>query len=67
MDVPEHLFECAKEIFAKGSLWPPLDIALRLKDAFLEVVGISGDVLLGNELIPAPVYAAVPLMNLRMK
>lgn len=54
-DVPQELVNHAKDlvkVLEKASL---LEIFLSLKERAIEIIGTSGDVLVGQELVPAPV------------
>ena len=53
-DVPEGLQTRIKELIGAqdASLW---QIVLLLKEKALEIIDVSGDILLGQELVPAPV------------
>ncbi len=55
MEVPPELIRRAKEILPSAGLLQPLEIVLRVKDTIFELVNSTGDVLFGQELLPAPV------------
>ncbi|MCX5697991.1 MAG: hypothetical protein NTU54_08535 [Candidatus Omnitrophica bacterium] len=55
MEVPPELIRRAKEILPQAGLDQPLEIVLRVKDKMLELVNSTGDILFGQELLPAPV------------
>ncbi|MBU1727376.1 MAG: zf-HC2 domain-containing protein [Candidatus Omnitrophica bacterium] len=54
-DVPEELLGRVKGLFLEQGENPVLDIFLLLKEKALEIINTSGDVLVGQEFIPAPV------------
>ncbi len=54
-DVPVPLLEKIREIVASEVKDNILEIFIRLKEKVLEIIQTSGDVLVGQELIPAPV------------
>jgi len=54
-DVPPALLEKVKRMLESNSSENILEVFLKLKDKFLELVQTNGDVLLGQELIPAPI------------
>jgi len=54
-DVPVSLLEKVKRILGSGIKDNIFEIALRLKDKAWEIIQTSGDVLVDQELIPAPV------------
>lgn len=53
--IPEELLKRAKELISGTDDSPALEIVLKLKDKFLEIVNTTGDVLVGQEFMPAPV------------
>ncbi len=55
LDVPEPLLERIKQLLDKDRSENLLDIFIKLKEKALEIIQTSGDVLLGQELVPAPV------------
>lgn len=55
MDVPEYLMQKVKNLVASSKQALSLDIFLKLKEKALEVLNTTGDVLVGQELVPAPV------------
>jgi len=55
IDVPAHALDKAKAMVSDSGLLQPMDIALRLVDFGLEVIKVSGDILFGQEFIPAAV------------
>ncbi|MCX5714260.1 MAG: hypothetical protein NT033_05525 [Candidatus Omnitrophica bacterium] len=54
-DVPPELIRRAKNIMPQASDIQPLEIVLRVKGNLLELIKTTGDVLFGQELLPAPV------------
>ena len=55
LDVPELLLEKVKKLVGQKDGENLLEIFLKLKEKALEIIQTTGDVLLGQELIPAPV------------
>lgn len=55
LDLPLPLEEKIKNMVIRGSKENLFEIFLKLKDKALEIIQTSGDVLVGQELIPAPV------------
>jgi len=54
-DIPEQVLTQAKGLMSTENKESLLEIFLRLKERTLEVVKVTGDILMGQELIPAPV------------
>jgi len=55
-EVPEQLLDNARNLLiAKYDKPSIMEIALRLKDKALEIISTTGDVLVGQELVPAPI------------
>jgi hypothetical protein len=54
-DIPVHLLEKARKMIGSDAKENILEIILKLKDKAWEIIQTSGDVLVGQELIPAPV------------
>lgn len=55
-EVPEQLLDNVRVLLAeKDDNLSIMEIALRLKDKVLEIISTTGDVLVGQELVPAPV------------
>ena len=54
-EVPEELLNRLKNLLASQCETCALDIILRLKENMLEMINTTGDVLVGLELMPAPV------------
>ena len=52
--IPLKLINFTKEKFGLKDV-PALEIALRIKEKMLEIISASGDILLGQELVPAKV------------
>ena len=55
LDVPVGLLEKIKKIVSQEAKDNLLEIFLKLKEQALEIIQTTGDVLLGQELVPAPV------------
>jgi hypothetical protein len=55
IDIPQELVLKAKNLVAQKESLPLFEIWLKLKDNILEVINTSGDILVGQELLPAPV------------
>ncbi len=55
LKVPQDLIAQVKNLLAKDYTIPVLEIFLKLKENLLELLSTSGDVLVGQELMPAPV------------
>jgi hypothetical protein len=53
-DVPQGLIAQAKDLVQAAHEAPLLEIFLKLKEKALEVINTTGDVLVGQELVPAP-------------
>lgn len=53
--VPKELVERMKELIKDKDRFPILEIILRLKEKTLEILNTTGDVRVGQELIPAPI------------
>jgi hypothetical protein len=54
-EIPEELIARAKGLVMPKEKTPFLEIFLRLKENILELLNTTGDILLGQELVPAPV------------
>ncbi len=54
-EVPEELLDRVKDLVKEGSACDILEVVLRLKENMIELLNTVGDVLVGQELIPAPV------------
>jgi hypothetical protein len=55
VDVPQGLIEKTRELLEKRLQPSMLEIILRLKEKALEIINTTGDVLVGQELVPAAV------------
>lgn len=55
IDVPVPLLDKIKELVCQQAKENLLEIFIRLKDKALEIIQTTGDVLVGQELVPAPV------------
>ena len=53
-DVPRELVDFAKDKLGVSNA-PPLEIILKLKEKALEVISATGEILLGQEMVPAAV------------
>ncbi len=53
--VPEFLIKKAKDLVKEKTLQVILEIILSIKEKALEIINTTGDVILGNEVIPLPV------------
>lgn len=58
LEVPAELRENIRDLLAKNLGNPALEIFLRFKEKILELVATTGDVLVGQELVPAPLLRA---------
>jgi hypothetical protein len=56
--VPEELVERIKNLLVAKDKLPILEILLQLKERALEILHTTGDVLVGQELVPAPILRA---------
>jgi len=54
-DAPEEIIAKVKGLVAQGKPGSVLEILLSLKDGLIELLGTNGDVLVGQELVPAPI------------
>ncbi|MDD4953744.1 MAG: zf-HC2 domain-containing protein [Candidatus Omnitrophica bacterium] len=54
IEVPEELLKRVKAMATPAQDTTLLEIILKLKDQFLEVINTTGDLLVGQELVPAP-------------
>ena len=54
-EVPEELISQVKELFSRGDKPSFAEIILKVRDKALEIISTTGDILVGQELIPAPV------------
>ncbi len=54
-DVPVELLDKVREILNLKGRVSSLEIFLRLKEDLLEIINVTGDILLGQELVPAPI------------
>lgn len=55
MDVPEEMVDRLKNLVSQVNKASCLEIILKLKEKALEIINTTGDVLMGQELIPAPI------------
>lgn len=64
--LPEELLSRVKELgAAQSDAISVLEIILRLKEKVLEVINTTGDVLVGQELVPAPVLRSRAIRNFK--
>jgi hypothetical protein len=54
-NVPEELINRVKKLLEPENKISLLEIALRVKEKALEIINTTGDVLFGQELVPAPI------------
>lgn len=54
-DIPKELIDYAQNLLKQEEKMPLLEIALSLKEKAIELLNTTGDVLVGLELVPAPV------------
>ncbi|MDO8662452.1 MAG: zf-HC2 domain-containing protein [Candidatus Omnitrophota bacterium] len=54
-DLPVELLDKVREILSLKGKSLSLEIFLRLKENILEIINVSGDILLGQELVPASI------------
>jgi hypothetical protein len=64
-EVPLELLGRVKGLFDSQSETAPLEIALRLKEKLLEILNTTGDILVGRELVPAPVLRTRSIKNFK--
>lgn len=64
-DIPVELQSWARNLVASADKSSFLEIILRLKGKLWEVLSTSGDILLGQELVPAPVLRSRQKENLK--
>ena len=64
-EVPLELMGRVKGLFDSQSETAPLEIALRLKEKLLEILNTTGDILVGRELVPAPVLRTRSIKNFK--
>jgi len=55
LDVPAQLLEKIKKLLGQDTVENLLEIFLKLKEKAMEIIQTTGDVLVGQELVPAPV------------
>ena len=54
-DIPEELLGRLEKLWGSKEGPSPLEIVLKLKEKLLEIINVTGDILVGQELVPAPV------------
>jgi len=64
-EVPTQLMARVKDLVQPEQDIPALEIALRLKEKILEILNTTGDVLVGQELMPAPVLRSRKIKEFR--
>lgn len=65
LPVPEFLIQKVKELVKEKALPSLLEITISIKDKFLEIVNTTGDIILGNEIIPLPVLRSRQIKEFR--
>jgi len=55
LDVPARLLEKIKKLLGQDTVENLLEIFIKLKEKAMEIIQTTGDVLVGQELVPAPV------------
>jgi len=65
LDVPELLLEKVKKLVGQEVGENLLEIFLKLKEKALEIIQTTGDVLLGQELVPAPVLRSRKIVEFK--
>jgi hypothetical protein len=65
LEVPAELTERLKDLLSQSLGNPVLEIFLRFKEKILELVSTTGDVLVGQELVPAPLLRARKIRNFK--
>ncbi len=55
LDLPQELLEAVKGLVLQKDTVSVLEIFLRLKEKVLEIINTTGDILVGQELVPAPI------------
>jgi len=65
MEVPQGALERLADLLPKQGSESVLEIILRLKERMLEIINTTGDVLLGQELVPAPVLRSRNIKGFR--
>lgn len=64
--VPEELFSAVKNLVSAGeNKIQPLEIILKFKEKFLEIINTTGDCLVGQELMPLPVLRSRKLKDFK--
>jgi len=65
LEVPPDLIPAIKKALIEGIKDPILEIILKFKESFFELVSTSGDVLVGQELMPAPLLRSRKIKNFK--
>ena len=63
--VPAELLLRVKNLVSSADKTCPLEIILRFKEKFLEIINTTGDCLVGQELVPAPVLRSRKLKDFK--
>lgn len=64
-DVPEELLNRVKNLTALGRQLSLLEIALKVKERVLEIINTTGDILVGSELVPAPLLRSRKIQDFK--
>jgi hypothetical protein len=64
-EVPDLVLEAAKGLVEPGDITDILEILLKLKEAALEIINTTGDVLVGREFMPAPVLRSRKMQDFK--
>jgi len=64
-DVPEELLNRVKNLTALERQPSLLEIALRVKERVLEIINTTGDILVGSELVPAPLLRSRKIQDFK--
>lgn len=65
LKLPEGLILKVKDLLIKDPTAPILEILIKFKDEILELLNTSGDVLVGQELVPAPLLRGRQIKDFR--
>jgi len=64
-DVPADLLAKVRQILNLREKLATLEIFLRLKESMLEIINVTGDILMGQELVPAPILRSRKIKDFR--
>lgn len=64
-DVPEELLERVRNLAASGLKLSLLEISLKVKERLLEIINTTGDILVGSELVPAPLLRSRKMQDFK--